>query len=127
MRHLALATIITAGAFTPAPARAITLSESVRLRTAGPCHEAVDAIMPANVRTTFHRIVNRESGGRQWAAHHNRNGSTDHSCLMINSIWLSPKAKPRTTMACITSARCNVAFALRLYEKYGLTPWRATA
>ena len=120
MRRIALATIITAGAFTPAPARAITLSESVRLRTAGPCHEAVDAIMPANVRTTFHRIVNRESGGRQWAAHRNRNGTWDVGCTMLNDVH-------GVSWGCRKDAWCNVTAAKDLWLRAGLRPWRATA
>lgn len=121
MRHLALATIITAaGLGHAAPAGAITLSESIRLRSEGPCHEAVDAIMPAGVRAAFHRIVNRESGGREWAVNKNANGTFDVGCLMINDVH-------GVSWACRKDAVCNVTFARDLYRRAGMSPWRATA
>lgn len=89
------------------------------LLTSGPCHEAVDEIMPLDRLAFFHRIVNKESRGREWATNRNRNGSRDAGCLQVNSVHgYDPD--------CLYEARCNIRAGLDLYRKYGTNPWRAT-
>jgi hypothetical protein len=80
--------------------------------------------MPAPVRASFHYIVNRESGGREWATHVNTNGTIDRGCSMINSVWTTGRTDPSTTAACLLTAPCNIGFARKLYATQGMSPWR---
>lgn len=123
MRHIALATIITAaglGHAAPAGAWSKDRSHSTAQRGKGICHAAVDEIVPADLRPFFHGIVRRESGDDPGATYRNENGSIDRGCMQVNSIH-------GVGAACLLNARCNIRTALRLYRKAGASPWRASS
>jgi hypothetical protein len=123
MRHLALATIITAaglGHAAPAGAWSKDRSHQSDQQGKGICHAAVDEIVPAGLRPFFHRVVRRESGDDPGATYRNTNGSIDRGCMQVNSIH-------GISAECLLNARCNIRFALRLYMRDGSSPWRASS
>lgn len=123
MRTIALATILTAGALghaTPADAWSKDRSHSTHQRGHGLCHAAVDEIVPAHLRSFFHRVVRRESGDDPGATYRNTNGTVDRGCAQINSVH-------GVGAQCLLDARCNIRTALGLYRKSGASPWRASS
>ena len=116
----AFAALLGLGAAGPADARPSVRSHHTAQRRHGACHAAVDEIIPAGLRSIFHRVVTRESSGNPSAVHRNRNGTIDRGCTQINSVH-------RQSAACLFDARCNIRYAYRLYRRDGVSPWNASS
>jgi hypothetical protein len=87
----------------------------------GPCHAAVDAYWPANLRPWAHRIVQRESRGIPTAA--NRRSSA-RGCFQMLLRYSAPFYKAvGCSNAQWSNATCNVRAALVMRTRHGARPW----
>jgi len=130
-RPLLAVLVLAAAACTPLQAMQVARyhGATLTLRQAGAvsdqlhtdCHLAVDVLWPAELRTTAHIIVERESRGIAWADNPTSSAAGCFQLLALHDDRYNDT--PGCTVGDKYDAWCNTAAALSLYRDMGWTPW----
>ena len=82
--------------------------------------ELIDKYFPAEARERAGKIAHCESGEREDAIGHNRNGTIDSGYFQINSIH---KARVDGDINKLLDGEINVRVASEIYAEQGWSPW----